>query len=87
MLKAWKCLKATQQFLCYPMLVDLELGRQTLERTTCQTQTVNIIEKGDVISTDHVVKWKVRLGKDKNWISERVILVNRLKNRSNRPSP
>lgn len=56
MLKAWKCLMAAQQFLYYPVLVDLGLGRQTLERTMCRTQTVNIIEKGDVIPTDHVVR-------------------------------
>lgn len=87
MLKAWKCLMAAQQFLYYSMLGDLGPERQTLERTMCRTQTVNIIENKDVIPTDHVVRWRVRLGKDKHRISEQAIVINRLKNRSNRLSP
>ena len=53
MLKAWKCLMAAQQFLYYPMLVDLGLGRQSLEMTMCRTQAVDIVEKGDEDPTDH----------------------------------
>ena len=69
---------------CRPWAGETNPGEDHVPNPDSQ---VNIIEKGDAILTDHVVRWKVRLGKDKNRISEQAIVINRLKNRSNRPSP
>ncbi|CAG7560301.1 unnamed protein product [Fusarium equiseti] len=68
-------------FSNHPMPVDLRLGRRALEMTMRRYLIVDVIEQGDEVPTDHLVRWKERLGTNENWISEQAIVVKWLMKR------
>ncbi|KAM0319440.1 hypothetical protein ACHAPQ_010348 [Fusarium lateritium] len=71
----WKHLVAAHQYSYHPMLVELKLERHALERAMRRNQAVDVIEQGDEVATDQLIRWRERLETDENWLSHRVQMI------------
>ncbi|KAF4452838.1 global transactivator [Fusarium austroafricanum] len=71
----WKHLVAAHQYSYHPMLVELKFERHALERAMRRNQAVDVIEQGEEVATDQLIKWRMRLEADENWLSRRVQMI------------
>ncbi|KAF5603649.1 global transactivator [Fusarium pseudocircinatum] len=71
----WKHLAVAHQYSYHPMLAELKSDGLALELAMCGDQAADVIEQGDEIATDHLIKWRERLEVDENWLSRRVEVV------------